>query len=386
MERILIRHLSGARAGQVDEFPAAETNEILVGRDPEASVRFDPSREDLVSRQHVKIVRDPESTGEFAVVDLQSRNGTFLNRQRVYAPARVTHNDVIQLGPAGPEFRFEIDPPPMLGIARPPATGTLLLAPVHEDSAPRPIGRATVERMLGDTFTKVKHESDKAVWVGAAALTAILVVGGVIYMYQRRSAAEAGLEAQQNQQLMQQMGQDVKKTPEMAEAMRQEVARLNDQLKLSDVRSEERLRRLSQQVAAEEAITKEAVRELEDRQPSPALPPAQQPPATPASTPASNPAPAPARDTSVDTKYPAQIRHAVDLLQSGDAAGALRVAQQLIQSEPDRWEAYSVAASVARVQSNPAQAKSMFEKALSLAPDDVKPGLRAALEEIARGQ
>ena len=89
MERILIRHLSGARAGQVDEFPAAETNEILVGRDPEASGRFDPSREDLVSRQHVKIVRDPESPNEFAIVDLQSRNGTFLNRQRIYAPARL---------------------------------------------------------------------------------------------------------------------------------------------------------------------------------------------------------------------------------------------------------------------------------------------------------
>src|SRR5579863_10238945 len=136
MQRILIRHLSGARAGQVDEFPAAETNEILVGRDPEASVRFDPSREDLVSRQHVKIVRDPETPNEFAVVDLQSRNGTFLNRQRVYAPARISHNDVIQLGPAGPEFRFEMDPPPVTN-ARPlrdteqmgRTAGALMLAP-----------------------------------------------------------------------------------------------------------------------------------------------------------------------------------------------------------------------------------------------------------------
>ena len=101
MERILIRHLSGARAGQLDEFPSAETSEILVGRDPEAAVRFDPSREDLVSRQHLKIVRDPESPDEFAVVDMQSRNGTFLNRQRIYAPAHLSHNDIIQLGPAG---------------------------------------------------------------------------------------------------------------------------------------------------------------------------------------------------------------------------------------------------------------------------------------------
>ena len=172
MERILIRHLSGARAGQVDEFPANSTNEILVGRDPEAQVCFDPSREDLVSRQHVKIVRDPESPKDFAVVDLQSRNGTFLNRQRIYAPARLTHNDVIQLGPAGPEFRFELDPP-VGAITRPldrplerpvdrlmdrpidrlmdrpidrpmdgPTGSALMLSPMRgEDAAVRPIGR-----------------------------------------------------------------------------------------------------------------------------------------------------------------------------------------------------------------------------------------------------
>jgi hypothetical protein len=73
-----------------------------------------------------------------------------------------------------------------------------MLAPVHEDTAPRPIGRATVERMLGDTFTKVKHESDKAVWVGAAALTAILVVGGITYLYMRQNAVSADQQAQQN--------------------------------------------------------------------------------------------------------------------------------------------------------------------------------------------
>src|SRR5580704_15880812 len=151
MERILIRHLSGARAGQMDEFPAAATSEILVGRDPDAGVCFDPSREDLVSRQHVKIVRDPESPNDFAVVDLQSRNGTFLNRQRVYSTARLTHNDVIQLGPAGPEFRFEFDPPPVITRPLDRTANSLILSPAREDNAPRPIGRATVERMLGDT-------------------------------------------------------------------------------------------------------------------------------------------------------------------------------------------------------------------------------------------
>ena len=131
MERILIRHLSGARASQVDEFPAAGTSEILVGRDPDATVRFDPGRDDLVSRQHVKIVRDPESPEEFAVVDLQGRNGTFLNRQRIYAPAHLTHMDVIQLGPAGPEFRFELDPPPPTAPGHYPVSYTHLTLPTN---------------------------------------------------------------------------------------------------------------------------------------------------------------------------------------------------------------------------------------------------------------
>jgi hypothetical protein len=380
MERILIRHISGARAGQVDEFPAAQASEILVGRDPDAAVVFDPSREDLVSRQHVKIVRDPESPHEFAVVDLQSRNGTFLNRQRIYAPARLVHGDVIQLGPAGPEFRFEIDPPAAAVTRVPELTGSsLMLAPVREDLAPRPIGRATVERMLGDTFTKVKHESDKAVWVGAAALTAILVVGGIIYIYQRQNAVDAALQAQQNQQLMQQMGQDVKKTPALAEAMREEVVRLNDQLKLSDQRNEERLRRLSQQLAEQEAVTKQAVRDLANRQPAESLP------VPPVDIPSSTPVTAAPGDPNQKLDYDAAVRQGVGLLQNGNPDGALKVAQQLMQSQPNRWEAYSIAGSVAKVENKPSQARTMFEKALSLAPDEIKPSLQQALQEISRG-
>jgi hypothetical protein len=383
MQRIMIRHLSGARAGQVDEFPAAQTSEILVGRDPESAVRFDPSREDLVSRQHLKIVRDPGAPDEFAIVDLQSRNGTFLNRQRVYAPARLAHNDVIQLGPAGPEFRFELDPPPHTAPRTAETAANLMIVPppAYPEVPPRPLGRATVERMLGDAFTKVKHESDKAVWVGAAALTAILVASGITYLILRQNAIDAGLQAQQSQQLMQQVGQDVKKTPEMAEAMRAEVERLTEQLKLSDQRSAESMRRLSQQMAEQEAITKEAVRDAAASRDSPA---ASQPTMSPAAIPTSTPG-TPARDAATGGDYDSQVNRGVKLLADGDAEGALKVAQQLMQSQPNRWEAYSIAGSVAKVQNKPSQAKSMFEKALSLAPDEVKPSLQQALTEISRG-
>ena len=72
------------------------------------------------------------------------------------------------------------------------------------------------------------------------------------------------------------------------------------------------------------------------------------------------------------------------MLRNGDPEGALKMAQQLISNEPNRWEAYSLAGSVAKIQNRPSQAKSMFEKALSLAPDDVKPILQQALQDIAR--
>jgi Tfp pilus assembly protein PilF len=114
---------------------------------------------------------------------------------------------------------------------------------------------------------------------------------------------------------------------------------------------------------------------MADRQSSQAAPAAD--------IPSSTPVPAPARDAN-PKDYDASVRRSVTLLQNGDPEGALKVAQQLMQSQPGRWEAYSIAASVAKVQNKPSQARSMFEKALSLAPDEVKPSLQQALQEIGR--
>ncbi len=167
--------------------------------------------------------------------------------------------------------------------------------------------------------------------------------------------------------------------------MRQEVVRLNEELKFSDARHEEHMKQLSHQLAEQEAVTKQAVRELASRQPPQALEPL--PPSQPAADiPSSTPAQGAVRARSSGQKasYDASVRQGVGLLQAGDAEGALKVAQQLMQSEPTRWEAYSIAGSVAKVQNKPTQARSMFEKALSLAPDEVKPSLQQALQEIGR--
>src|SRR5205085_787731 len=112
MERIVLKHLSGSKANQVEEFPLNHVKELVLGRDPSSTVKYDPDRDDLVGRQHAKITQDPNDPSQFIVSDLNSRNGTFVNRQRISGTTRLNVGDVVQLGPGGPEFLFEIEPRP----------------------------------------------------------------------------------------------------------------------------------------------------------------------------------------------------------------------------------------------------------------------------------
>ena len=88
MERIVLKHLSGSKANQVEEFPLNHVKELVLGRDPSSTVKYDPDRDDLVGRQHAKITQDPNDPSQFIVTDLNSRNGTFVNRRGPVAPRR----------------------------------------------------------------------------------------------------------------------------------------------------------------------------------------------------------------------------------------------------------------------------------------------------------
>src|SRR5579871_6120509 len=118
MPSIVIRHVHGTKANQVEEIPLQDFREALIGREVNAQVRFDPYRDDLVSRMHARILRDPADPDAFLLMDLGSRNGTFINRQRAYGAARLRHGDRVQLGPSGPEFDFELNPPRAVRITR----------------------------------------------------------------------------------------------------------------------------------------------------------------------------------------------------------------------------------------------------------------------------
>src|SRR5471030_90883 len=197
MPNIVIRHLSGTKANQVEEISLQGFHEVLIGREANAHVRFDADREDLVSRNHARIVRDPADPTGFLLTDLDSRNGTFINRQRIYGASRLQHGDRVQLGPSGPEFSFELDPAPaarptrMAYAAAAPATrealvgssvsGTAMppgMADMRQGSdGPRPVGRATVERLVGEVAHQMKGENRKTAWTVVLGILVVLVAG-----------------------------------------------------------------------------------------------------------------------------------------------------------------------------------------------------------------
>src|SRR5687768_10791826 len=110
MERIVLKHLSGSKANQVEEFPLNHVKELVIGRDPSSTVKYDPDRDDLVGRQHAKVTQNPGDPSQFLVTDLGSRNGTFVNKQRIVGAANLVPGDLVQFGAGGPEFQFDTEP------------------------------------------------------------------------------------------------------------------------------------------------------------------------------------------------------------------------------------------------------------------------------------
>ena len=188
MERVIFRHISGSKAPQIDSYPVNEFRPVLAGRDSSATLRYDATRDDLVGRQHARIVQSANDPYNFTITDLDSRNGTFVNRQRINGTAVLSPGDVVQFGPGGPEFEFQIDPLPeafvkktRLAAAAVEPTRVATVAP-----APRSIGPATVQRLVVDAE---RRSSKKTFAVtGAAAAIIVALVGAIGWTNARESS------------------------------------------------------------------------------------------------------------------------------------------------------------------------------------------------------
>jgi len=77
-----------------------ETGDNLIGRDPEAVVWID---DESVSRRHARISIDDEGA---SIQDLGSKNGTAVGDKRILASVRLSHRDVVRIGPASLTLRI----------------------------------------------------------------------------------------------------------------------------------------------------------------------------------------------------------------------------------------------------------------------------------------
>jgi serine protease Do len=203
--RIVINNAGAAGSGRKTDFTASQHRELTIGRDASCDLKFDVN-DDLVSRRHAKITEVP-GNGGYTIADLGSRNGTFVNKKRVFEPSMLNCGDVVQLGPGGPEFQFDLEPRPAAVVKATRLADdvnlmpTATIPPTREaemGAGPLPapgglrssmpattrIGRATVERMI----VQIKSQSRKTLYMAVGGLLVLLVLVAVgLYFARPRS-------------------------------------------------------------------------------------------------------------------------------------------------------------------------------------------------------
>jgi FHA domain len=110
MEYIALSHLSGSKANQEEKFSLDKFEELILGRDPSATVSFNEVTESMVGRHHARITRNIALPSLFFITDLNSRNGTFVNQQRITGTVALKTGDTVQCGLGGPILRFRFEP------------------------------------------------------------------------------------------------------------------------------------------------------------------------------------------------------------------------------------------------------------------------------------
>lgn len=97
---IRLRQTKGADHGREFEF---EQELIRIGRMPDSDVNFDPEVDLDASGRHAEIRNED---GRYLLIDTGSRNGTWLNGQRI-KHAALSYGDEIEFGRGGPKLEIE---------------------------------------------------------------------------------------------------------------------------------------------------------------------------------------------------------------------------------------------------------------------------------------
>lgn len=120
--RLILTHLSGSKAGTVQEFAVGPKKEVWVGRDPVSHVRY-AETDKSVSRAHLKIVQNFGDPNAYIIIS-RGRNGTLINNVEIAESSGVRDGDLVQVGRGGPVFRFQQYPKPQDRPVLHPGEGT----------------------------------------------------------------------------------------------------------------------------------------------------------------------------------------------------------------------------------------------------------------------
>ncbi len=101
--RIVLRVLSGARAGHTARFDRAH---VAIGRHPTSDFQLDPAKDRDVSGKHAEIIA---RNGGYAIRDAGSTNGTWVNGQKLEGERILAAGDVVALGATGPKLEIAIE-------------------------------------------------------------------------------------------------------------------------------------------------------------------------------------------------------------------------------------------------------------------------------------
>ena len=164
MARLLLEIVEGPGAGR--QLPLERP--VVVGRDAAADVVLNDER---VSRQHARIT--PQAGGA-VVEDLDSRNGTFVNREEIHSPVTALPGDDVLLGTTVLELRTDAELATRPSVVRP--VPPALAAPQREPTyvaSPQPQGQQLLGRYAD---TRVKAQARLApLAIAVLVLFAVLI-------------------------------------------------------------------------------------------------------------------------------------------------------------------------------------------------------------------
>jgi len=198
--KIKIKHQTGSKAGQIEEF-AATGGELLIGRGNKCRIQYDPDIDDVVSREHAILSADAAEADTYWIEDRNSSNGLYVNGKQVWGKVKIYAGDTVEVGAKGPTFIFDLDPRPeshikktqVINIApiKPTSVNEAVAAAAAEEepqATPQPVGKQGVGKETVQRIVLEERRKNKTSTLLMVASICLLVVAGGIFLYKKNVA------------------------------------------------------------------------------------------------------------------------------------------------------------------------------------------------------